>query len=86
VATGTLALSLEGESGGATTTVDLAVLTAGKQRELPFSFRYFENFDEEIVVPGGFKPEHLAVEVRSSRKDVAPLAQTFLWTVEAAAP
>jgi hypothetical protein len=25
----------------------------------------------------------VAVEVRSSRKDVAPLVQTFLWSLEA---
>jgi hypothetical protein len=82
--TGAVAVSVEGESGGAPATLDLASLTAGKQRELPYNFRYFENFDQDVTLPTGFKPEHLAVEVHSSRKDVAPLAQTFLWSVETA--
>jgi hypothetical protein len=83
VSAGTVVLSVDGESGGGATTLDLRALTEGKLRELPFNFRYFENFDQEVAIPAGFKPEHLAVEVRSSHKDIAPLAQTFLWSVEA---
>ena len=64
--------------------LDLAALTLGKQRELPFNFRFYQNFDQEIAIPAGFKPEHLAVEVHSSRKDVAPLVQTILWNPEPA--
>jgi hypothetical protein len=87
VASGTLLLSVEGGgSGEDATTLDLPALTAGKLRELPFNFRYFENFDQEIAIPPGFKPEHLAVEVRSSRKDVTPLAQQFLWSVQPVSP
>ncbi|MDB6087551.1 MAG: hypothetical protein JWN85_335 [Gammaproteobacteria bacterium] len=83
VVTGILVLTVSGESEGkTTTTLDLAALTPGKQRELPFNFRFYENFDQEIAIPAGFKPEHLAVEVRSSRKDVAPVVQTFLWSLE----
>jgi hypothetical protein len=84
VVTGVLGLTVDGESGGKTvTTLDLAALTSGKQRELPFNFRFYENFDQEITIPADFKPEHLAVEVRSNRKDVSPLVQTFLWSLEA---
>lgn len=83
VVTGVLGFTVDGESGKTNTTLDLAALTPGKQRELPFNFRFYENFDQEIVIPAGFKPEHLAVEVRSGRKDVAPLVQTFLWSLEA---
>ena len=83
---GTLALTVDGNSGGKSddTPLDLATLTSGKQRELPFNFRFYQNFDQEIVIPAGFKPEHLAVEVHSSRKDVAPLVQSFMWSPEPA--
>jgi hypothetical protein len=84
VVTGILGLTVDGQSAEkTTTTLDLAALSPGKQRELPFNFRFFQNFDQEIAIPPGFKPEHLAVEVRSSRKDAAPLVQTFLWSLEA---
>jgi len=83
VATGAMGMSIDGEADGKATTVDLAALTAGKQHELPFNFRYFENVDQEVALPNGFKPEHVAVEVRSSHKDVAPVTQTFAWAVDA---
>jgi hypothetical protein len=84
VAAGVVGVSIDGEAAdGKAGTVELAVLTAGKQRELPFSFRYFENLDQEVALPAGFKPEHVAFEVRSSHKDIAPVTQTFLWSVDA---
>ena len=64
-------------------TLDLAALTAGKQRELRYNFRYLENFDQELSVPPSFKPERLNVEVQLGPRGVAPLSQTFLWNVEA---
>jgi hypothetical protein len=81
-ASGTMQMSLDGTAAGVAHTLDLAALTGGRQRELPFSFRYFQGFDQVLTLPAGFKPEHLVVEVLSGRKDVQPLSQTFLWTVE----
>jgi hypothetical protein len=82
-ASGIVRLSLDGSTDGSTRTLDLASLTGGKVRELRYSFRYLENFDQELTVPLAFKPEQLAVEVESSRHELAPLSQTFLWSVEA---
>jgi hypothetical protein len=81
-ASGTVQLSLDGTLAGAARTLDLAALTGGRQRELRFGFRYFQDFAQDVTLPAGFKPDHLAVGVQSSRKDAAPLSQTFLWTVE----
>jgi hypothetical protein len=82
---GTVALVVDGGTGGQSDApLDLPALTAGKLHELPFNFRFYQNFDQEIAIPAGFKPEHLAVEVHSSRKDVAPLVQTFQWSLEPA--
>jgi hypothetical protein len=86
VAAGTVGLSVDGQSAGAAATLDLASLTGGKVHELPYSFRYFQNFDQPVNVPGTLKPEHLSIEVRSSHKDVAPVTQTFTWSLEDATP
>jgi hypothetical protein len=83
VVTGSLGVTLDGEQAGKSTTLDLAALTSRKRRELPFNFRYFENIDQEIALPAGFRPERLNVEVRSNRKGVSPVTQTYLWTVDA---
>ena len=79
---GTLALTLDGEAGGSEASLDFAALTAGKVHEQSLNFRYFDSYDQEIVVPGTFRPERLTVEVRSARKGVAPLTQSFLWRVD----
>jgi hypothetical protein len=83
-ASGTLVLSLDGTLNGEAKSLDFGALTAARTRELRYSFRYFQDFDQELIVPGNFKPEQLQLEVRSGKKDVAPLTQSFLWTVESA--
>jgi len=82
--TGTVSLQIDGESQGGSAHLDYAALTGSSQNEQSFSFRYFQNFDQDVVVPTGFHPLRLTVEVRSARKGVTPLTQTFLWRVEAA--
>lgn len=83
VASGAALLEVEGESQGRDARLGLAALTAGAQREIPYSFRYYQNLDQEITIPPGLRPEHLSIEVRSAKKGVAPLSQTFLWNVDA---
>ena len=82
-ASGVVHLSLDGSVDGTARTLDLGSLTGSRVRELRYNFRYLENFDQELSVPLAFKPEKLAVEVQSSRRELAPLSQTFLWTIEA---
>lgn len=81
-ASGNIELTLDGNADGATKSLDLAALTAGKVQELHYSFRYLQNFEQELMVPLSFKPDQVSVEVQSTRHDIAPLSQTFLWTVE----
>jgi hypothetical protein len=86
IVNGVVLLSLEGrqpgEPEGKSIRLDLAALTGGQVRELPYSFRYFENMDPEIVIPAGFQPDRLTVEIRSARRGVEPVLQTVLWSVE----
>jgi hypothetical protein len=82
-AVGTLIMTLDGSADGNAKSLDLAAMTGGRQRELRYNFRYFQDFDQELKLPATFKPEQLAIEVHSVKKDVPPLSQTFLWTIEA---
>ena len=83
LAAGAVQVSVDGDLGGNEKTLDLATLTGGRQQNLHYDFRYFQDFDQELTLPPGFKPAHLVVEVQSNRHDVTPLSQTFLWSVEA---
>ena len=91
---GSLELSVQGTSAGKPATLDQAALTDGKTHEQPFSFRYFENLDEEISLPPGFHPERLTIEARPHARTAVrsaaaghgepagPLVQTFDWRVD----
>lgn len=83
VVAGALALTAEGAKDAKPGSLDTAALTGGKLKELPFNFRYFQNFEQEIAIPSGFVPERLTVEVRSGKKGVSPITQTFPWNVDA---
>lgn len=49
--------------------------------QLPFQFRYFQNLEQDIVLPEGFEPRAVNVEVRSSR--LAPVRESYPWQVQA---
>ena len=82
VVSGVVVLSVDGEIDGKPGRADFATLSGGKRREIPFTFRYLENIEEEITMPPGMKPEQLLVEVRSSRRGSAPVQQSYVWSVD----
>jgi len=84
LASGTVHLTLVGSGANGAKSLDLAALTAGRQHELRYNFRYLQTLDQELSVPAALRAEQLDVEVQSSRRDIAPISQTFLWTVESA--
>jgi outer membrane murein-binding lipoprotein Lpp len=82
VVSGVVVLSVEGAVDGKPGRADFATLSGGKRREIPFTFRYLENIEEEITLPPGMKPEQLLVEVRSNRRGSAPVQQSYVWSVD----
>ena len=76
---GTLGVTIDGERAGAAASVDLATLTGGKARELPYSFRYFTNVEQAVTVPADFRAERVTIEIRPAHKAMAPYRQTFVW-------
>jgi len=82
VVSGVVVLSVDGEIDGKPGRADFATLSGGKRREIPFTFRYLENIEEEITMPPGMKPEQLLIEVRSSRRGSAPVQQSYVWSVD----
>jgi len=65
--------------------VQLALSEAGATTradgQLPFQFRYFQNLEQDIVLPEGFEPRAINVEVRSAR--LAPVRESYPWQVQA---
>lgn len=79
--TGDVNLSIEGEQGGAAATLNLSELMPEEaSANWPFSFRYFQDFDKDIVLPDGFTPEKITIEVRSRTRSISSIEESYSWT------
>jgi hypothetical protein len=83
--TGNVALTVDGQdaSGKPATLTGQALAESGASADVPYDFRYFQDLEQTVALPAGFRPEHLTVAVSSTHKDVAPLTQTFPWSAVA---
>jgi len=78
---GDVTLSIEGDEGGFATTYGYTQLLPDESSaSWPFSFRYFQDFDREIVLPEGFTPETITIEVRSKTRSIASIEKSYSWT------
>ena len=78
---GNVALVIEGVQDGSETTYALSQLLADKtDSKWAFSFRYFQDFDREIVLPDGFTPERIRIEVQSRTRSIASIEEVYSWT------
>ena len=81
---GTISLTVDGqEQGGKAETLDSNALAAGDAPDVTYDFRYYQDLEQTVTLPPGFRPEHLTVQVSSSRKDIPPLSQAFSWSAAA---
>ncbi len=77
---GDVALSVEGNENGEAKSYALTdLLPAGADKAWPFSFRYFQDFDRQIILPDGFTPERVRVEVRSKTRSISSIEESFAW-------
>ncbi len=77
---GQVGFILEGAEDGVSTTYNLAQLSPENETaSWPFAFRYFQDFDRELVLPEGFAPQKINVEVISNTKSVASVKLSFDW-------
>jgi septal ring factor EnvC (AmiA/AmiB activator) len=77
---GEVNFSLEGAQDGVATTYTLEQLVPeDEDGNWPFSFRYFQDFDRQLILPEGFLPERINIEVLSRTKSIASVKQSFLW-------
>ncbi len=77
---GDVAFSVEGAQDGTAATYTLEQLVPeDEDSDWPFSFRYFQTFERNVILPDGFTPEKVNIEVRSRTRSVASIEQSFVW-------
>jgi hypothetical protein len=79
---GDVNLTIDGEQGGAAATYNYSQLLPDESNgSWRFSFRYFQDFDREIILPDGFTPQKITIEVRSKTRSIASIEESFSWTI-----
>jgi uncharacterized FlaG/YvyC family protein len=81
VVSGTVELTVEGTERGQPAKYGLARLTGDGRSQLQFSFRYYQDLEQEVALPDGFQPGSVNVEVKSAGRNT-PLSQTFNWDAQ----
>jgi len=81
--TGDVNLVVQGEEAGVETTYSYAqLLPAESSGAWPYSFRYFQDFERQIVLPDGFTPDTITIEVRSKTRSISSIDESYSWTTE----
>lgn len=78
---GNVNLTIEGDQDGIDTTYSYAQLLPEEGKpEWAFSFRYFQDFDRRVILPDGFTPHQVNIEVQSRTRSIASIAESFSWS------
>lgn len=78
---GDIGLTVEGVQDGNDVSYPYSQLLGDEaESSWPFKFRYFQDFDREIVLPDGFTPENIKIEVRSKTRSISSIEESFSWT------
>lgn len=83
VVSGSVSMAIEGVRENRPVALSLAQI-GGKTRAdglALFQFRYFQNLEQDVILPEGFEPRAVNVEVRSPR--LAPVRESYPWQVQA---
>lgn len=78
---GDVNLVVEGVQNGSEVSYPYSQLLAAEaDSNWAFKFRYFQDFDREIVLPDGFTPESIRIEVQSKTRSISSIEESFTWT------
>jgi Family of unknown function (DUF6776) len=79
---GTVHVSVAGTLDHENAEFDLEQLAAdGHAAELAYEFRYFQSFEQELVLPAGFEPDTVDVEIWPVEPHGKHMTQTFKWAL-----
>ncbi|GAB4358228.1 MAG: hypothetical protein Kow006_26580 [Gammaproteobacteria bacterium] len=81
LASGTVAIEVEGVEGGNKVRLPLSRLAEGAKETLPFRFKFFQNFEGELRLPPGFNAEAVVLTVVPTTKGLEKLEQRVPWPI-----
>lgn len=81
VAQGEVALAIGGVLNGQPKQLPLSQLSQGSGDKLAFKFKFFQNFEGDLQLPEGFRPESVHLVVTPSGKGLDKLEQSLDWQI-----
>ena len=79
---GTLAITIDGLTGGRPASLDFARVSPGARGTLAYSFKYFQDYDEPVQLPAGFEPTRIGIEIHTGRDASHGFRQAFVWKAQ----
>lgn len=77
---GNVNLTIEGDLDGVEKTYSYAELLPDEaEAAWAFSFRYFQDFNRQVVLPDGFTPQRVNIEVQSRTRSISSIEESFSW-------
>lgn len=82
VVSGSVKVDIEGVQENKPVQLGLADVRSERSGDanLAFRFRYFQNLEEDIVLPQGFEPRSVTIEVRTAK--LSPVRESYPWQVQ----
>jgi hypothetical protein len=81
---GNAAITIDGLLQGKPSSLSFGQVAPNRRVSLAYSFRYFQDYDEPILLPQGFEPTRVGVEIHSSKDRDAShgFRQAFVWKAQ----
>jgi hypothetical protein len=76
---GYVVIGIDGLQQGKPASLNFARVSPKGRVSLAYSFRYFQDFDEELQLPPGFEPTRVNVEIHAGRDANRKFRQAFVW-------
>lgn len=76
---GNVALEVFGTRGGKSASLGLPALSPEAPEEPRFRFRFFQNLEGEVTLPGEFEPDEVEVSIKPTTKRVDPIQIRLTW-------
>ena len=80
---GVVNVSVDGAREGRPVRLTLAELTAtdGDSGTLAYSFRYFQGFEHDVILPEGFLPDRVNIEISPKGRSARTIRKSYDWAV-----
>ncbi len=80
IAKGVIEMRVEGLLNGRSATLSLAQVSPEKLDRIKMRFRFFQNVEGKLMLPEGFEPASIEIDVKPSSDKLQPVQESYNWS------